>query len=67
MACFRRKAKLFFISTSSSTSTVSTSTYCYTAAANAACGRRKRALEYIEDRPVDIEDIVSPSPSDTKW
>jgi len=62
-----RKAKLFFISTSSTTSTVSTSTYCYTAGANAACGRKKRALEYIEDRPVEIENMVIPSPSATKW
>lgn len=46
---------------------MSTSTYCYTAGANAACGRKKRALEYIEDSPVDVEDVVIPSPSATKW
>merc|ERR1719232_536126 len=62
-----RKAKLFFISTSSTTSTVSTSTYCYTAGSNAACGRKKRALEYIEDGPVMVQDVVQPSPSATKW
>merc|ERR1712079_681938 len=38
----KRNAKLFFISTSQTTSTVSTTTLCYTASANAACGRRKR-------------------------
>eukprot|EP00493_Phyllostaurus_siculus_P017339 UN17606 len=43
-----RKAKLFFISTSSTTSTVSTSTYCYTAGANAACGRKRGLLNTLK-------------------
>ena len=59
--CFRRNAKLFFISTSQTTSTVSTTTLCYTASANAACGRRKR-------RNADILNSLFPvTPSATQW
>merc|ERR1712223_1711065 len=47
--------------TSQTTSTVSATTLCYTASANADCGRRKR-------RNADILNSLSPvTPSTTQW
>merc|ERR1711997_325138 len=55
----KRKVKLFFISTSSSTATVSSSTNCYVAAASVtACGRKRRAIEYIDD---EVRGVFGPS------
>ena len=69
--CFRRKAKLFFISTSSTTSTVSTTTLCYATNANAACGRKKRNIENVRsvfDSSEIAKKAESPvEPSATQW
>ena len=54
---YRRKPKLFFVSTSSTTSTVTTRTLCYTtnAALTTCTGRKKRAILGVEQPTGDME------------
>merc|ERR1711935_705255 len=64
-----RNPKVYLISTTTSTSTLSTTSVCFTLVQTTdvlqACGKKKRSISFLEDKPTNQQtsEIIAPNPA----